>query len=200
VTVELGVLVHHPGHHLGVGVDIGSQDVPGRPDHVGDLVDERPGDPLEFDLAEPASRAVDAPLGSSERDPDDRRLPAHQGGQGADLVEVDVLVVAHPPLVGAAGPVVLDPVAREDVELAARQADRDLDLDLATGRAEEGANPRLEAEVVGGNLEVPHRALEHRHLRRPGPRCLVGDAGRPVAQPAVAVDRWDRTPGSRVVG
>src|SRR4030095_10649681 len=42
-AVDGGVLVHDPGHDLGIGVDVRSGDVPLRPDDVVDLLHEAPG-------------------------------------------------------------------------------------------------------------------------------------------------------------
>ena len=65
----------------------------------------------------------------------------------ADLVDVDLGVEADPALVGAAGAVVLDPVAVEDVRLPVARLDRDLHRDLAVGLPEDLADvvgePRL---------------------------------------------------------
>src|SRR5690606_32771831 len=46
-AVELLVLVHVPGHDLGVGAHVGSGDVLVGPDHVVDFVDEAAGEPLQ---------------------------------------------------------------------------------------------------------------------------------------------------------
>ena len=40
VAVQLAVLVHHPGHRLGVGADVRRGDVALRAEHLLDLVDE----------------------------------------------------------------------------------------------------------------------------------------------------------------
>ena len=100
VAVELAVLVHHPGHHLGVRVDVGRGDVARRPEHLLDLVDERPRDALRARRRLSCVRvAVDAALRAAERDADDRGLPRHERGERAHLVEVDLRVVADAALV-----------------------------------------------------------------------------------------------------
>ena len=50
MAVELSVLVHHPGHHLGVRVDVGCGDVTGGAEDLLDLVHEGAGDLLELGL------------------------------------------------------------------------------------------------------------------------------------------------------
>ena len=104
-------------------------------------------------------RAVDAALGAAERDAGDRGLPGHQRGERAHLVDVDLGVEADPALVGAAGAVVLDPVAGVDVDLAVGELDRDLDGDLAVGGPEDGRAGRRAAR--GGR----------RRCRSSGGRC-----------------------------
>ena len=52
VAVELAVLVHDPGHHLGVGADVGRGDVLVRADEVVDLLDEPPRDPFDLGSGE----------------------------------------------------------------------------------------------------------------------------------------------------
>ena len=96
-----------------------------------DLVDERARDLLQLVASSSLGVAVDAALGAAERDVHDRRLPRHQRGERAHLVEVDLGVVADAALVRSARAVVLDAEAGEDVDLARRRADRDLHLDLA---------------------------------------------------------------------
>ena len=116
-AVELGVLVHDPGHHLGVGADVGGGDVLVGADEVVDLLDELAGQPLELAPRELARVAVDPPLAAAEGEVDDGRLPGHQAGQRPGLVLVDVRVVAQAPLERAPGVVVLDPVADEVADL-----------------------------------------------------------------------------------
>jgi hypothetical protein len=154
VAVQLSVLVHEPGHRLGVGVDVGRGDVAGGAEHLLDLVHERAGDLLKLGWLELAGGAVDAALSAPERDAGDGGLPGHQRGERANLVDVDLGVEADAALIGAAGAVVLDPVAGVDMDLAVGQLHRDLDGDLAVGGPEDDANVVGEAQVVGGDVEV----------------------------------------------
>ena len=174
VAVELAVLVHEPGHRLRVRVHVRCRDVAGRAEDLLDLVHERARDLLQLRLLELLGRAVDAALGASERDPGDGRLPGHQRGQRADLVDVDLGVEADAALVRAAGAVVLDPVAGEDVGLAVGELDGDLDRDLAVRGPEHDPQVVRQLQVVRGDLEVVADDVEVRDLGRPRPRLLVG--------------------------
>ena len=154
VAVELSVLVHHPGHHLGVGVHVRGGDVPRGAEDLLDLVHERARDLLHVGGVELVGGAVDAALGAAEGDAGDRGLPGHQRGERADLVDVHLRVEADAALVGAARAVVLDAVAGVDVDLAVGETDRDLDRDLPVGGPEDDAQIIGEPEVVAGHLEV----------------------------------------------
>ena len=164
MAVELSVLVHHPRHHLGVGVDVRRGDVAGRAEDLLDLVHERAGDLLELGLGELGGVAVDAALGAAEGHVRDGGLPGHERGEGADLVDVDLGVVADAALVGAAGAVVLDAVAGEDVDLAVGALDGDLDGDLAVGGPEDDADVVGKLQVVGRLVEVVADDVEVRDL------------------------------------
>ena len=191
VAVELAVLVHHPGHHLGVGVDVGGRDVARRAEDLLDLVHEGAGDrsAARSDSSRSAG-TVDPALGAAEGDVRDGRLPGHQRGEGADLIDVDLGVVADAALVGAACTVVLDPVAREGVDLAVGELHRDLDGDLAVRGPEDGADVVGQLEALDGPVEVVADDVEVGDLRAAG---LVGPArrsaasGSPPVQVAVAL-------------
>jgi hypothetical protein len=97
--------------------------------------------------------ALIPPFRAAERHADDRGLPRHQGGEGADLVEIDVGVVADATLVGTAGAVVLDAVAGVDVDPPVGPAHRDLHLHLAVGGEHDGADVVVESEPVRRGVE-----------------------------------------------
>ena len=172
VAVELAVLVHHPGHHLGVGVDVRGRDVAGRPEHLLHLVHERAGDLLELRPLELIRGAVDAALGAPEGDAGHGGLPGHQRGQRAHLVDVDLGVEADAALVGAPGAVVLDPIPGEDVHLAVGELHRDLHGDLAVRGPEHDPEVVRELQAVGGDLEVVADDVEVRDLG-PLPRLRI---------------------------
>jgi len=165
---ELAVLVHHPGHHLRVGVDVRRRDVAVGADELADAIDELPRDVLELVLGELIAGAVDSALRSAERNVDDGRLPAHQRGERPDLVEVDGLVVAHAALVGPPSRVVLHAITTEDMHVPVAQANGDLNRDLAVGRGEHRPDVVVEAEVVGGDIEVVVDRLQRGEVGRGG--------------------------------
>jgi hypothetical protein len=136
VAVQLPVLVHQPGHGLRVRPDVRGGDVAGWAEYLLDPVHERAGDLLQLGLREVPGGRVDASLGAAVWDPHDGRLPGHELGQRANLVEVDLGVVADAALVRTARAVVLHAVAREDVDLAVSERHRHLHLNLAVRRTQ----------------------------------------------------------------
>ena len=76
-----------------------------------------------------------------------------------------VLVVADAALGWAAAEVVLDAVAREDLDAAVVHVDREVNGELATGLAQDAAHPFVKVELLGGKVEL---ALGH------GPRVDRG--------------------------
>ena len=62
VAVQLAVLVHHPGHRLRVGADVGRRDVALRAEHLLDLVDERARDLLQLGLGHAVASTLTPPL------------------------------------------------------------------------------------------------------------------------------------------
>jgi hypothetical protein len=103
---------------------------------------------------------VHAPLRAAERDPGHRRLPGHERREGADLIDVHLRVEADAAFVGAAGAVVLDPVAGVDVDLAVGLLDRDLNGDLAVGRPEHDAEVIRKLQAFGREVEVVANDLQ----------------------------------------
>ncbi|MFN8149639.1 MAG: hypothetical protein U0R24_00740 [Solirubrobacterales bacterium] len=165
MAVQLPVLVHHPRHHLGVGVDVGSGDVPRRAENLRDLVHEAARDPLQLSLVEVRRIDVHPALGPAVGDPGDRGLPGHHRGEGTHLVDVDLGVEADPALVRTTRAVVLDAVAVVDARRAVGGLDRDLDGDFAVGLPEDLADVVGVAEAVPRPVEVMAHDVEVRHLR-----------------------------------
>src|SRR5215204_5945968 len=153
MAVQLAVLVHEPGHCLGVGPDVGSGDVALGSQHLLDLVHERAGDLLDLGGFELTRVDVHAALGAAEGDFGDRGLPRHQLRKGTHFVEVHVGVETDAALVGPAGAVVLHAVAVVDVHAPVRLLDRDLHLDLAVGGAQDGGQVVAQVHPLGRLVE-----------------------------------------------
>ena len=200
-----GVGVHHPGHDLGVGVDVRRRDVLLGADEDLDLGEEPAGQALELLLAELLRVDDDAALAAAVRDADDRALPGHPHREGLDLVERDVLVVADAALGRPAAQVVLDAVAGEDLDRPVVHVDREVDGELAARLAQDQAHARIEVEALGGEVELPLRDFPRVDLRSDvlgghGRRNLrVGALGTPSAGrlPDDPTGRISRSDGCR---
>ena len=127
--------VHHPGHGLLVGADVGGGDVVRGADQRADLAGVAAGHPLELGGAVTTRVDADAALGAAVGHVEQGALPRHPHREGAYLVEGDVGRVAKAALGRSAGEVVLHAVADEQLDLAAVAAQRDADGHFATGVA-----------------------------------------------------------------
>ena len=108
------------------------------PIRIADLRREAPGQPLELARATASwDRTMTPPLAPPKGMSDDGALPGHPHGQGLDLVERHVRVVADAALGRAAAQVVLDAVAGEDLDAAVVHLDREVDGQLALGLAQD---------------------------------------------------------------
>jgi len=106
---DLRVLVHHPGHDLGGGVDVGGGDVLIGAYELPDSVDVPPAEPLQLILGELLGVADDAALPPAEGEVEEGALPGHPGGEGPDGVDSLIGVEPDPPLRRPLCVVVLDP-------------------------------------------------------------------------------------------
>jgi hypothetical protein len=111
-------------------------------DEDADLGREAAGQALDFAQAELLGVDDDAALAAAERDADDGAFPGHPHRQSLDLVEGHVLVVADAALGRAAAEVVLDSVAREDLDGAVVHLHGEMDGQLAFGLAQDLAQSR----------------------------------------------------------
>ena len=112
-----GVGVHHPGHGLLVGVDVGSGNVFLGADELDQLGGVAAGHALQLAARHVLGIANDAALGAAEGDVDDRALPGHPARQGANFVERHIGRIAHAAFGRAAGDGVLHAVAGEDFDV-----------------------------------------------------------------------------------
>jgi hypothetical protein len=131
------VFVHHPGHGLCAGIHVRCHDVPPLPDHITDLGQVTAGQALSLSFRHRGRIDLNTTLGAAERDVHHSRLPRHQRGKGADLVEIGVLVITHAALVRAACAVVLHAVPVYRPHTAIGGAQWDLHANLAVGPGEQ---------------------------------------------------------------
>ena len=191
--------VHDPGHDLGVGVHVGRGDVAVDAEHVPDGVGEAAGHGLNLAVAHGADVDGDAALGPTEGDVDERRLPRHERRQGPDLVEVGLRVVPDPALVGTAGAVVLDAIAREDAQLARVHAHRHLDADLPVRRLEHVVHLVLEMDEGGAAVEEGVDRFVGAEVIGHGAQRYARAGQEPGGTGEGAAGSWRRRPSTCVV-
>ena len=141
-------LVEHPPHHASVGVDVRRHHVAGRADEEPDGVHETPRQPLQLRCRQEMRVHLYAALRTSEGEIEQRRLPRHERGEAAHLVERDLRMEADPTLVGAARPVVLDAIPVVDRERPVVQGNPDLDDELLLRSGENVPQRGLEIEPL----------------------------------------------------
>jgi len=146
--------VHHPGHDLRRRVDVGGRDVSLGADEDADLGRVAPGERLELLERELLGVDDDAALAAAVRDPDDRALPGHPHGEGLDLVDADVLVIADAALGRATTEVVLDAVAGEDADRPVVHLDREGHGECPARLAQDLADARVQLQMFGREVEL----------------------------------------------
>ena len=139
--------VHHPCHHLRVGVDIRRQNVLLRPNDDADLAGVAPRQPLQLLARQLLRIDPDAALGAAERQVDGGVFHAHPGRQRHHLFERDIGVVAHAPLAWAACQAVLHPVAFMVGDAAVVHLDRHVDDQHPLGPLERFGPARQRPQV-----------------------------------------------------
>ena len=144
-----GIGVHHPRHHLFVGVDVGGGNVLGGADDDPDLAGVAPGHALKFSAGELPRVHTDAALGAAVGHVDGGVLDRHPGRQGHDFGQRDVLVEPHTAFAGAARGIVLHAVALEVGGGTVVQQDRHVHDQGALG-AFEGFDPAGQGAQIGG--------------------------------------------------
>ncbi len=159
----LGILVHDPGHHFGVGAHVGGRDVAVGPDDVVNFVDEFARDPLDFAQAEPAGIDGDPAFRAAVGDIDDGRFPGHQGRQSANFVEIDFRMIAQPPFHRPARIVVLHAIADERGQLAVVHLNGDLHLHFAFRDDEQPPHVLGQIHLIRRAIEVELQRVECSH-------------------------------------
>src|SRR5690606_17720122 len=129
---------------------------------------------LELAQRERGRVALDAALGAAVGHVDERRLPGNQAGEGANLVQIDVGVVAQAALEGAAGVVVLDAVAAEVADGTIIHLDDELHFELPFGGDQEFSISLGQAQQVESALYEQVGRLGGVIHRRRAPRFRVG--------------------------
>ena len=150
--VRIGV--HHPGHDLLVGADIGRGDVHIRPDEGCDFLHVTAGKTLQLARRHVAGIDNHAALGSTEGQADQRTFPAHPHGESGDFPECHILMEADSALGGTGREVVLDAVALENLDFAAVHANGHGNNDATFGAFGAIAEAGVHAKDVGGDIEL----------------------------------------------
>ena len=194
VAVVHGVRVHDPGHRLRVRVHIGRRDVAVGADQELDLGRVAAGKRLELLRAHRLRIAHHATLRAAVGDPNDRALPGHPHRERFDLVERYRGVIADAAFARSARGVVLHAVAGEDLHHAVRHPHREVDRELALGRAEDPSHVWIEMELVRRDAELFKRDLPRIALgvvddRR---RCLHEFLRGLMGSPSVSRSRANR--------
>ena len=156
-----GIGVHEPRHDLLVGAHVRRHDVDARADERDHLLHVAARQVLEFAPRERARIDRDAALGAAVGQVGERAFPAHPDRQRRDLAEVDVGREARAALGGPERQVMLDAVAVEHRGAPVVHVDRAGDDDRALGQQQPVALVLGDGEVVGDDVELLARHLEH---------------------------------------
>lgn len=129
--VELAVGVHNPGHLAGTGSNIGGGDVNTGSDEVllAELHGVATGDLLQLGGSELLGVELDTSLGTTEGNVDDSALEGHEGSQGLDLLEIDLIGETDTTLGGKAMTGVLGTVTLNDNMGVVVELDGELDAE-----------------------------------------------------------------------
>ena len=168
-----GVGVHHPGHHLGVGVHVGRRNVLLRADDHANLAGVAARQLLQFFQGQLLRLHPDPALGATERQVHGRVLDAHPRGQRHHLLQRHLRVVAHAALARAARERVLHAVTLEVGDAAVVHFDGHVHDQAALGPAQR-LGPARQAAEVG------QHAIDLREVGGPGavrPGVDVGQRG-----------------------
>ncbi len=173
VALAARVFIEDPGHHLRIGVHIGSGNIPVGAKHDRDPLREPASEPLELELRELLGIDRDAALRAAEGDIHQRRLPRHDRREPEHFVVIGLGVVANAPFARTAGAIVLNAIAGEDLDPPVIHPHRHLDLHLAERRHEDFSHVRFEVDQVGGAIELTLNDRAPGHRRTTGSRGLV---------------------------
>ena len=149
-----GVGVHHPGHDLFVGAQVGGHDIHLRADERNHLLRVTAGEPLQFGLRQLAGVAGDAAFGAAVGQAGQAAFPAHPHRQRRHFAQRHVRVKAQAALGRAEGEVMLHAVAGEDLRRAVVAMNRQRDRQGALGVFDPVALGCGHLQMVGHQVEL----------------------------------------------
>ena len=136
------VFVHHPGHHIGRGVDIGRGHILVGTDEVGHSAHVAAAEAFKLAARHALGVADHAALAAAQRDVHHRGLPGHPRGQRPDRVDGFIGMEANAAFRGAAGIIVLHAKALESLIAAIIHQHGDAEMQLAHRHAQESVHGR----------------------------------------------------------
>ena len=161
--------VHHPGHDLGVGIDVRRGDIAVGTDHDADLAGVAPRQVFELVAAEQLGVDDHAPLGAPVRDANNGALPRHPHGQGFDFLPGHAGVIPDAAFRRTAIDVVVNAVAGEHLDGVVVHQHRKGHGQLALTLAQHPRHVRIKTEHIGRDIEL---LLGHRPRVRRLWHCL----------------------------
>ena len=149
-----GVGIHHPGHDLFVGVDVGGGNIFFGADEFDQFRGVAPGHALDFAHRHLVRIADHATLGAAERDVDHGALPGHPTGQGAHFVECDVGSVTNAAFARTARNGMLHAEAGENFQMPVVHLHRDIHRELTVGITQHPPQALIEVEFLSGQIKA----------------------------------------------
>ncbi len=128
LPLDGGVLIGHPAHDHGVGVDIGRRDIAIRPDDARESLDIGARQPLQLGLGQALGVDLHRPLAAAIGQVGHRALHRHPEGQGFDLFHRGVRVETDAALGRAARVVITTSPRQEGFARAVVHADQQPNL------------------------------------------------------------------------
>jgi hypothetical protein len=184
--------VHDPSHDLFVRAKVGGHDIDLLSDERDHFLRVTAGQTLELAPRQGLGVAGDAAFRPAIRKTSEGALPTHPHGQGRDLAEGDLGMVAQAALGGAEGEMVLHPVAGKDFDPPVIAPQRKRDGHRAFRILEPGAVAFRQFEMVRHQVKLlaghPERGMivdvHGWNIKRPPPQIkplLPAPAPRPTS-------------------
>ena len=150
----LAVGIHHPGHHLRVGPDVGSGDVFLRADQVKDFSGITAGESLQLRAGQFFRRHADSSLGPAVGKPRQRALPCHPHGQRGHFSQIHIRMEAHASLGRPQRHIVLHTITHEHLDALVVHPDGNRHDQGTLRQREPLAEIPIQAEPLGRLLEL----------------------------------------------